>query len=97
MTRKFTPIPCLLSGLSSRAAAATASVGCRGDTNSGHVDLMKFADLGLSDELLRAVNESGYDEPTPIQAGAIPSVLLMRDMIGKTGRASCGERVCLDG
>src|SRR3546814_10226168 len=43
---------------------------------------MKFADLGLSDELLRAVNESGYDEPTPIQAGALPSVLMMRDMIG---------------
>ena len=43
---------------------------------------MKFADLGLSDELLRAVTEAGYDEPTPIQAGAIPSVLMMRDMIG---------------
>ncbi len=43
---------------------------------------MKFADLGLSDELLRAVSEAGYDEPTPIQAGAIPSVLMMRDMIG---------------
>lgn len=43
---------------------------------------MKFADLGLSDELLRAIDESGYDTPTPIQAGAIPSVLMMRDMIG---------------
>lgn len=43
---------------------------------------MKFADLGLSDELLRAVTESGYDTPTAIQAGAIPSVLMMRDMIG---------------
>ncbi|PZQ23227.1 MAG: DEAD/DEAH box helicase [Sphingopyxis macrogoltabida] len=43
---------------------------------------MKFADLGLSDELLRAVTEAGYDEPTAIQAGAIPSVLMMRDMIG---------------
>ena len=44
--------------------------------------LMKFADLGLSDELLRAVNDAGYDEPTPIQASAIPSVLMMRDVIG---------------
>ncbi len=43
---------------------------------------MNFADLGLSDELLRAVNESGYTEPTPIQASAIPSVLMMRDIIG---------------
>ena len=28
------------------------------------------------------MTESGYDEPTAIQAGAIPSVLMMRDMIG---------------
>ncbi len=43
---------------------------------------MNFADLGLSDELLRAVNESGYTVPTAIQAQAIPSVLMMRDLIG---------------
>ena len=43
---------------------------------------MSFADLGLSDELLRAVADTGYNEPTPIQASAIPSVLMMRDIIG---------------
>ena len=43
---------------------------------------MTFADLGLSDELLRAVNDSGYDEPTPIQRAAIPSVLMGKDLIG---------------
>ena len=43
---------------------------------------MKFADLGLSDELLQSVLEAGYDEPTPIQAQAIPSVLMMKDIIG---------------
>src|SRR5215218_7512834 len=43
---------------------------------------MTFADLGLSDELLRAVNDSGYPEPTPIQRAAIPSVLMGRDLIG---------------
>ncbi len=42
---------------------------------------MSFADLGLSDELLRAVTESGYDTPTPIQSSAIPSVLMMRDLV----------------
>jgi superfamily II DNA/RNA helicase len=42
---------------------------------------MSFADLGLSDELLRAVTEAGYDTPTPIQAQAVPSVLMMRDLI----------------
>ena len=43
---------------------------------------MSFADLGLSDELLRAVTDSGYPEPTPIQKGAIPSVLMGKDLIG---------------
>jgi superfamily II DNA/RNA helicase len=43
---------------------------------------MSFADLGLSDELLQAVSESGYTEPTPIQRQAIPSVLMGRDLIG---------------
>ena len=43
---------------------------------------MSFADLGLSDELLRAVSDSGYDEPTPIQRAAIPSVLMGKDLIG---------------
>lgn len=42
---------------------------------------MTFADLGLSDELLRSVTDSGYTEPTPIQAAAIPSVLMMRDLV----------------
>ncbi len=43
---------------------------------------MKFADLGLSDELLQAVSDAGYDTPTPIQAQTIPPVLMMRDLIG---------------
>ena len=43
---------------------------------------MKFADLGLSDELLQAITTSGYDSPTPIQAQAIPPVLMMKDIIG---------------
>ncbi|WP_205480352.1 DEAD/DEAH box helicase [Sphingomonas arenae] len=43
---------------------------------------MSFADLGLSDELLRAIGDSGYDTPTPIQKGAIPSVLMGKDLIG---------------
>ncbi|HEY8433044.1 MAG TPA: DEAD/DEAH box helicase [Sphingomicrobium sp.] len=43
---------------------------------------MSFADLGLSEELLRAVSDSGYDDPTPIQRAAIPSVLMGRDLVG---------------
>ncbi|WP_137937323.1 DEAD/DEAH box helicase [Chitinivorax sp. B] len=42
---------------------------------------MSFADLGLTPELLRAVAEQGYSEPTPIQAQAIPVVLAGRDVL----------------
>jgi len=43
---------------------------------------MPFDVLGLSDEVLRAVNDSGYTEPTPIQRDAIPVVLMGRDVLG---------------
>src|SRR5690349_18201496 len=43
---------------------------------------MPFAALGLSEELVRAVADSGYPEPTPIQRAAIPSVLMGKDLIG---------------
>lgn len=43
---------------------------------------MIFADLGLSEKLIQAVTDSGYTSPTPIQAQAIPPVLMMRDLIG---------------
>jgi superfamily II DNA/RNA helicase len=43
---------------------------------------MSFADLGLSEELLKAVVDSGYDVPTPIQSAVIPSVLMGKDIIG---------------
>ena len=43
---------------------------------------MTFADLGLSPELLKAVEAAGYTEPTPIQAQAIPAVLMMKDVLG---------------
>ncbi|MET1754608.1 DEAD/DEAH box helicase [Novosphingobium sp. RD2P27] len=42
---------------------------------------MNFADLGLSDKLLQAVEEAGYTTPTPIQEQAIPQVHMMRDLI----------------
>ncbi len=43
---------------------------------------MSFADLGLSEELLRAIADSGYDTPTPIQSATIPSVLMGKDLTG---------------
>jgi superfamily II DNA/RNA helicase len=43
---------------------------------------MIFSDLGLSPEVLGAVTDVGYVEPTPIQAQAIPYVLMGRDVLG---------------
>jgi superfamily II DNA/RNA helicase len=41
-----------------------------------------FDDLGLSPSILKAVSESGYTTPTPIQTRGIPLVLKRRDVIG---------------
>ncbi len=41
-----------------------------------------FADLGLSEPVLRAINEKGYRHPTPIQEQAIPVILMTRDVLG---------------
>src|SRR5213596_2170062 len=43
---------------------------------------MPFASLGLAPELLRAVADEGYEQPTPIQQEAIPLALAGRDLIG---------------
>ena len=43
---------------------------------------MNFDSLGLAPEIMKAINEVGYTEPTPIQAEAIPEVLKGRDVLG---------------
>jgi len=43
---------------------------------------MKFSELGLSEKVLKAVEASGYDTPTPIQQQAIPYALQGRDVLG---------------
>ena len=42
---------------------------------------MQFSDLGLTPEILRALEEQGYSAPTPIQAQAIPAVLSGGDLM----------------
>ena len=42
---------------------------------------MTFAQLGLSSEILDAVNDEGYVNPTPIQAQVIPSILAGKDVM----------------
>ncbi len=43
---------------------------------------MNFEELGLNDDILRAVEELGYKEPTPIQEKAIPPILAGKDLVG---------------
>lgn len=43
---------------------------------------VKFTDLGFNDDILKALGDVGYDTPTPIQAQAIPHILMMRDVVG---------------
>ena len=53
---------------------------------------MSFKDLGLSEPIVQAVSEAGYEKPTPIQAQAIPLILEGRDLVGAsqtgTGKTS---------
>ncbi len=53
-----------------------------GEPDEIETQMPVFADLHLSPETLRAVDEKGYRHPTPIQAQAIPVVLMGRDVMG---------------
>ena len=44
--------------------------------------MTKFSDLDLNPKVLKAVEEAGYETPTPIQADAIPHALAGRDVLG---------------
>ena len=59
-----------------------------------------FADLGLRPELLRALADLGYEEPTPIQRAAIPPLRAGRDLLGQaatgTGKTAAFALPLLD-
>ena len=46
-------------------------------------DQVKYADLGLSTELMRAIDKKGYVQATPVQSGAIPYFMEWKDVIAK--------------
>ena len=48
----------------------------------GLVRILTFSDLGLSEHVVGAVADAGYEKPTPIQEQAIPVVLMGRDVLG---------------
>ena len=45
--------------------------------------LEQFQKLNISESIINALNEMGFEEPTPIQAEAIPVAMDGRDMIGQ--------------
>ena len=44
---------------------------------------MKFEELNLSNELLKAIDDMGFEEATPIQAQTIPYIYKGKDVIGQ--------------
>ena len=44
--------------------------------------MAKFSDLNLNAKILKAIDEAGYETPTPIQEGAIPAALDGKDVLG---------------
>ncbi|MEA2394967.1 MAG: ATP-dependent helicase DeaD, partial [Solirubrobacteraceae bacterium] len=47
------------------------------------MQMTAFADLGLSEPTLQALQDVGYEQPSPIQEQAIPVLMEGRDMIGQ--------------
>jgi len=51
-----------------------------------------FADLGLPAPLLKALNDVGYETPSPIQAQTIPPLLAGKDVLGRHKPAPARRR-----
>ena len=70
-----------------REAMAQAAFDAADEANAAQAvesateSLPAFDELGLSDEMLRAIENLGYTAPTPVQAGSIPVVLEGRDLL----------------
>src|ERR687895_2929788 len=60
-----------------------ARIGDGGAVEAEAVTQVAFRDLGLKPEIQLALDELGYEQPTPIQAQAIPELLAGHDVIGQ--------------
>jgi ATP-dependent RNA helicase DeaD len=63
----------------------TASISAKSPDDE---ETLTFADLGLSDAILKSVRDVGYEEPTPIQVITIPAMLTDRDVIAQAQTGS---------
>jgi ATP-dependent RNA helicase RhlE len=62
--------------------ATTDMLDLTDEPQAAEADLPSFAEMGLHETVLRAVQDAGYTTPTPIQAQAIPLVMKGRDVMG---------------
>ena len=51
----------------------------------------RFSELGLSPELIKAVDKMGFEEASPIQTEVIPVLLSGRDVVGQSSTGSGSE------
>lgn len=67
---------------------------------SNEEKVLTFKELGLSNDLLRSINDAGFSAPSPIQAQAIPFILQGRDIVGQahtgTGKTAAFSLPALD-
>jgi ATP-dependent RNA helicase DeaD len=52
------------------------------------MEKLRFTELGLSDEILKAVDKMGFEEASPIQTAVIPTILSGRDVVGQSSTGS---------
>jgi len=76
--------------LADDSQAAMPPIEARPPDPEGAPQAPLFSELGLSEPILRAIEEKGYRHPTPIQAQAIPFVLMGRDVLG-TAQTGTGK------
>ncbi len=85
---EFTILPSTPNGAAAAVAATPAPAATEAaaapvaDAAPAAEATVRFADFGLSPDILRALSDQGYVHPTPIQAQAIPIVLQGRDVMG---------------
>jgi ATP-dependent RNA helicase DeaD len=53
-----------------------------------------FQDLGLSDAILKALTDVGYETPSPIQARTIPHILAGTDVLGQAQTGTGNSAAC---
>src|SRR3954470_22386382 len=56
--------------------------------HAGPMEKRPFSELGVSPEILKAVDKMGFEEASPIQTAVIPVALTGRDVIGQSATGS---------